>query len=156
MLPHQPVAVPDREHYLDSMPSDLDAQIEAFLAGSPFAVAGASVSRHKYGNRVLRCYRQRQRVAYPINPHHSEIEGLPCYATLAAAPSPIHGVSLITQPEVSIDIVDQALALGIRHFWFQPGAEHPTALERARAAGANVIAGGPCILVVLGYRERED
>lgn len=137
------------------MQSDLDAQIDAFLAGSPFAVAGASAARHKYGNRVLRCYWQRQRVAYPINPHRSEVEGKPCYPTLAEVPAPIHGVSLITQPAVSIDIVDQALALGIQHFWFQPGAEHPTALERARAAGANVIAGGPCILVVLGYREHE-
>jgi len=135
------------------MSSDLDARIEAFLAGSPFAVAGASAARHKYGNRVLRCYWQRQRVAYPINPYRSAVEGQPCYPTLAAAPLPIHGVSLVTQPEVSVNVIDEALALGIRHFWFQPGAEHPTALERATAAGANVIAGGPCLLVVLGYRE---
>lgn len=137
------------------MPVDLDARIAAFLGGSPFAVAGASAARHKYGNRVLRCYWQRQRIAYPINPYRTEVEGQPCYPRLAAAPSPIHGVSLVTQPEVSVDVIDEALAQGIRHFWFQPGAEHPTALERATRAGANVIAGGPCLLVVLGYRESQ-
>jgi len=134
------------------MLSDLDAQIDAFLAGTPFAVAGASASRHKYGNRVLRCYWQRERSAYPINPHRSEVEGVRSYPSLSQVPEAVHGVSLVTQPAVSLTIVDEALELGIRHFWFQPGAEHPTALERALGAGANVIAGGPCILVVLGYR----
>jgi len=138
------------------MLSDLDAQIDAFLAGTPFAVAGASASRHKYGNRVLRCYWQRHRIAYPINPQRAEVEGVRSYPSLSQLPEAVHGVSLVTQPEVSLTIVDEALALGIRHFWFQPGAEHPTALERAHAAGSNVIAGGPCILVVLGYRAERD
>ena len=48
----------------------------------------------------------------------------------------------------------EAVALGIRHLWMQPGAESDAAVEAAREAGVNVIAGGPCILVTLGYRER--
>jgi hypothetical protein len=35
----------------------------------------------------------------------------------------------------------------------QPGAENPEAIAEAEAAGANVIHGGPCVLVVLGFRE---
>jgi hypothetical protein len=35
----------------------------------------------------------------------------------------------------------------------QPGAESAEAVARAEAAGASVIHGGPCLLVVLGYRE---
>lgn len=137
------------------MLSDLDAQIDAFLAGSPFAVAGASASPHKYGNRVLRCYCQHQLNVYPINPLKAEVEGMRAYPSLSEVPEAVHAVSLVTQPAVSVSIVDEALELGIRHFWFQPGAEHPIALKRAQAAGSNVIAGGPCILVVLGYRESD-
>ena len=37
--------------------------------------------------------------------------------------------------------------------WMQPGAESPAAIARAQALGMNVIAGGPCLLVVLGFRE---
>jgi len=35
----------------------------------------------------------------------------------------------------------------------QPGAESRRAIERAEELGLTVIAGGPCLLVSLGYRE---
>ena len=55
--------------------------------------------------------------------------------------------------ELTERIVEEAIAAGVRHLWMQPGAESAAAIERARAAGLNVIAGGPCLLVALGYRE---
>src|SRR5690606_25561635 len=91
---------------------------------------------------------------YPVNPTRAEVEGATCYPSLGALPERIHGVSLITPPEVSAAVVGEALHLGIKHFWFQPGSEHVEVIERARAAGADVIADGPCILVVLGFKER--
>jgi predicted CoA-binding protein len=68
-------------------------------------------------------------------------------------PGPIDGVSIITPPAVTEKIVAQAVSLGIKHIWMQPGAESPAAVALAKDAGANVIAGGPCILVALHYRE---
>ena len=50
-------------------------------------------------------------------------------------------------------VVEEALALGIEHYWMQPGAESDAAIAAIEAAGRNVIAHGPCLLVVLGYRE---
>ena len=138
------------------MNSNVDADIEAFLAGRVFAVAGASGDRHKYGNLVLRCYWQRSRVAYPVNPRRSAIEGVACYPTVRAVPEPVHGLSLVTQPETSVQVVQEALDCNVRHFWFQPGAEHPRALALARAADSVVIAGGPCVLVVLRYDASAD
>jgi hypothetical protein len=35
----------------------------------------------------------------------------------------------------------------------QPGAESAAAIDLAEELGVSVIAGGPCLLVVLGYRE---
>lgn len=128
-------------------------QIEAFLAGSPFAVVGASTNRDKYGNKVLRCYMQNDLAVFPINPRADEIEGLPCYADLASAPEKIHGLSIITPPAITEKVIDEAATLGIKHIWMQPGAESDTAIEKAEAHGMNVIASGPCLLVVLGYRE---
>lgn len=130
----------------------LDASIAAFLNGTPFAVVGASASREKYGNQVLRCYWGAGRVAYPVNPSATLIEGEVCYPSLAALPVRPHAVSIITPPAVSASVVEDALALGVKHLWFQPGAENDVAIARARAAGANVIAHGPCVLVVLGWR----
>jgi predicted CoA-binding protein len=130
--------------------------IEAFLDGRPHAVVGASRSRAKYGNKCLRCYLQNDMPVYAVNPNcprGQSIEGQTVYATLADLPEAVHGVSIITPPHVTERIVEQAIDLGIEHLWMQPGAESVAAVERARAAGLSVIAGGACLLVVLGFRE---
>lgn len=131
---------------------DEHEQITAFLAGSPHAVVGASRDRSKYGNKVLRAYMQTSRAAVPVNPIEEKVEGEKAYPDLASLPEKVHGVSVITPPKVTESIVEQAGALGIKHIWLQPGAESPQAVRRAEELGMNVISGGPCILVVLGFR----
>jgi predicted CoA-binding protein len=131
----------------------LSQKIAAFLEHGPHAVVGASRDRDKYGNKVLRAYLQRQRAVYPVNPKVPEIEGLTAYPDLASLPEPVHGVSIVTPPAVTEQVVQQAAALGIRHIWIQPGGESPQAIQLAERLGLNLIAGGPCLLVVLGYRE---
>ncbi|MCA9770983.1 MAG: CoA-binding protein [Myxococcales bacterium] len=127
-------------------------RIEAFLAGDGFAVVGATTVRAKYGNKVLRSYLQAGRTAYPVHPREREIEGLRAYPNLGAIPGAVHGVSIITPPAITERVVEEAAALGVRHLWMQPGAESTKAIERAEARGVAVIAGGPCVLVELGFR----
>ena len=128
-------------------------KINQFLAGKRFAVVGASANREKYGNKVLRVYQQRKLNVVPVNPSGGEIEGLTAYTDLASVPGTIDGVSIITPPKVTDGAVAQALALGIKNIWMQPGAESPAAIELAEQAGANVIADGPCILVSLRFHD---
>jgi predicted CoA-binding protein len=132
----------------------LSQKIAAFLEHGPHAVVGASRDRDKYGNKVLRAYLQRQRAVYPVNPKVLEVEGLTAYADLASLPEPVHGVSIVTPPAVTEQVVQQAAALGIRHIWIQPGGESPQAIQLAEQLGLNLIAGGPCLLVALGYHEK--
>jgi len=135
------------------MTRTVQQKIESFLASSPYAVVGASTDREKYGNKVLRCYQQHGREVYPINPKASEVEGLKAYPDLAAVPAKLSGISVITPPAVTVQVVREAAALGIPRIWMQPGAESPEAVRTAEALGLEVIAGGPCLLVVMGYRE---
>ena len=130
-----------------------DERIQAFLAGAPHAVVGASQDRSKYGNKVLRAYLQHDRPAHPINPNADEVEGRAAFADLASLPEPVHGISVITPPAVTERIVEDAAAAGITHIWMQPGSESPAAIANAEAHGMNVIAGGPCLLVAIGFRE---
>ena len=125
---------------------------ETFLAASTFGVVGASSNRQKYGNKVLRCYLQNGRTAIPIHPTETNVEGQQTYESLADAPA-IESLSIITPPAVTEQIVDAAIATGVQHLWMQPGAESESAIEKAKAAGLTVISGGPCLLVVLGFRE---
>ncbi len=131
----------------------LQERVEKFLAGQRYAVVGASRNRRKYGNKVLRVYLQNDREAIPINPRADEVEGITAYPDLASLPAAVHGVSIITPPNVTESVVEEAGRLGIQHIWMQPGAESATALARAEELGMNVIAGGPCLLVVLGFHE---
>ena len=88
-----------------------------------------------------------------MNPRADEIEGVAAYPGIDAVPGPVYGLSVVTPPSISEQVVAEALAAGIRHIWFQPGAESDRAIEIAREGGVEPIFGGPCVLVLLGFRD---
>ena len=133
----------------------VEQQMEAFLAGTPHAVVGASQDREKYGNKVLRAYLQRQRAVYPVNPTARVVEGLAAFPDLSSLPESVHGISIVTPPQVTEQVVIEAARLGIHHVWMQPGSESKRAVELAQEAGMNVIWGGPCILVAMRFHETD-
>ena len=132
----------------------VEQQMEAFLAGTPHAVVGASQDREKYGNKVLRAYLQRLRSVFPVHPTAEVVEGLAAFPNLASLPKPVHGISIVTPPQVTEQVVVEAARLGIQHVWMQPGAESKRAVELALEANMNVIWGGPCILVAMRFHEK--
>lgn len=127
--------------------------VAAFLAVGSFAVVGASADRAKYGNKVLRCYLQHGLPVVGVHPKLTACEGAAVHPSLAAAPGGPRAVSIVAPPAAALGIVQDALAAGCRQLWFQPGAEDPAAVAAARAAGLAVIAGGPCLLVALGFHD---
>lgn len=131
----------------------MDESIRAFLAERRFAVVGASPDRSKYGNKVLRCYLQHGRDAVPVHPKETVVEGHAAFPSLSAIPGGVGAVSVITPPAVTEKVVEECAKLGIRHVWMQPGAESDAAVRKARELGLSVIAGGPCLLVALGFRD---
>lgn len=131
----------------------VQTQIEEFLDGAPHAVVGASRDRAKYGNKVLRAYLQNDRPVFAVNPNADSVEGVLSFADLQSLPESVYGISVITPPDVTEKIIEEAGKLGIKHVWMQPGAESDEALKKAAELGISVISGGPCALVVLGYRE---
>jgi len=129
---------------------DTRAAISAFLKSSSFAVVGASNHMHKFGARVFASYLAHGRRAYPVHPHDRMIQGHESFGTLRDLPERVEAVSIVTPPDVTEQIVEDAAAAGVRRVWMQPGAESPRAVARARELGLEVIAGGPCVLVELG------
>jgi predicted CoA-binding protein len=102
---------------------------------------------------VLRCYQQHGKTVYPVNPKAPEVEGLKAYPSLAALPVAVKAISVITPPMATEQVVRDAAAAGVTHIWMQPGAESQSAIAAAESLGMSVIAGGPCLLVVVGYHE---
>ena len=131
----------------------MQERFERFFSSAAFGVVGASKNREKYGNKVLRCYLQNGRRAWGVNPRETKIEGAPCVAAVSQLPPEVRSLSVITPPEVTERVVEEAIAHGIQAVWMQPGAESEKAVARCREAGLTVIGDGSCLLVVLGFRE---
>lgn len=131
----------------------IQEQINKFLSAGAFGVVGASSSRQKFGNRVLRCYLQNGRRAIPVNPNEVQIEGITCVKSVEELPPEVKSISMITPPGVTEQLVPRAIAHGIENIWMQPGAESPAAVALCREKGINIIADGSCLLVVMGFHD---
>lgn len=125
---------------------------EIFLKASLFAVAGASQDRSKYGNKVFLAIVASGRTVYPLNPTAAEVEGHIAFASIADLPVVPESLSIVTPPHITRQVIQQAIAAGVKNIWMQPGAEDHQASQDAREAGLNVIDDGSCILVSLSIK----
>jgi uncharacterized protein len=129
------------------------ATMQRYLAATSYLVLGASTDREKYGNKVLRCLQQHGKTVFPVNPKASQVEGAAAFPSIAAIPQRVSAASIITPPAVTEAAIPELVKHGVEVVWMQPGAESARAIQAAEAAGLAVIAGGPCVLVVMGYRD---
>ena len=130
-------------------------KIKTFLAGKRFAVVGASTDRSKYGNKVLRVTSRTTSKSFQSTPRPAKSKVSPHIriSRPRLASSTAFRSSLRRQSPSASSTTPSAL--GIKNIWMQPGAESDSAIQAAEAAGANVIAHGPCILVSLRYHDDE-
>ena len=125
----------------------------AFFQLQAFAVVGASEDRAKFGNKVLRCYVQHGYTVTPVNKRSTSIEGLTCVPSLAqwvgSQPPTALGVSLVTPPGVTKIVIEEGYALGLRHFFLQPGTHDKETDAWLRTLPDVAVVKG-CVLVELG------
>lgn len=122
--------------------------ILAFLNSRPIAVFGVSRDPEKYGYKVYRTLKDKGLHVYGVNPRTTEVDGDPLYPDLRSLPELPEAIVTVVPPEVTREVVRQALQAGVRKIWMQPGSEHAEAIAAAEQAGATVVHGGPCIMVV--------
>ena len=77
----------------------------------------------------------------PVHPKASEVAGLRAYPDLMSIPRSVDVVDLFVSGDRLLGVVDQAAKIGAPVIWFQPGAEHAAAEQRARDLGMKVISG---------------
>jgi predicted CoA-binding protein len=125
------------------------SDIQQFLTGQSFAVAGASRDPQKYGNKVFQALLKTGRQVFPLNPGAAEIDRIRAYPDLKSLPLVPECLSIVTPPDITASVIAAAIEVGVKSIWMQPGAEHRQASEQARQAGCLVIDDGSCLLVAL-------
>lgn len=88
-----------------------------FLSQQRLAVVGVSGNRDVPGNHIFKLLRERGHEVYAVSPHFETFDGEPCYSNLAALPEVPDGVVIVTRPEVTLDVVQQCIAAGIKRVW---------------------------------------
>ena len=113
------------------------------------AIIGASSDRSKYGNKSVRAHLQQGYEVYPVHPRESIIEGLPAYRSVLDVPvATLDRISVYLPPALGLQIIDEIARKPAREVWFNPGAESPALVARARTLGVNAIVG--CSIIAVG------
>lgn len=116
--------------------------------GRVVAVIGASSDRSKFGNKAVRAFVHHGDTVVPINPREPEVEGLTSYRSVLDVPGPIDMATFYVSPRVGLALLDEVAKKGIAEVWFNPGADSPELVERARAAGLKPVVG--CSIMAIG------
>src|SRR5205809_441458 len=77
----------------------------------------------------------------PVNPTINDTLGEHAYKSLRDIPEHVDVVQVFRRPEEVSAIVDDAIAIGAKVVWMQPGTENEEAAVRAKSAGLQAVMG---------------
>lgn len=122
------------------------AQVDSFLAQPHIAVAGYSGNPKKFGNIVFSTLKEKGYNVYPVNPSGGKTpDGETIYENLETLPDEVKALYVVTKPDVSETLVEQALEKGFTHFWIQQMSENKTVIQLLQDHTEKVT--GQCILM---------
>lgn len=112
-----------------------ETALDALRTYTSFAVIGVSAQPEKYGHEVFETLLTAGYTVYPINPKYSEIDGHPCYPSLAALPVMPDVVVLTLSPQTSEQALPKVVAAGARLIWLPPGCFTQAAVQVCKDTG---------------------
>ncbi len=120
-----------------------DDGIRTLLRSGPrIAMIGASSNPARPSSGVLRSLRGAGYDVVAVNPREREIDGLPCYPSLAdavAATGPVDVVDVFRRSDLCVEHAREAVAAGARCLWLQLGIANAEAARIAHDAGLLVV-----------------
>ncbi len=103
-------AVAERESHADA------ASLRHIFAAGSVAVVGASRRPESVGRAILHNLLTSGYTGqvYAVNPHASEIEGVPCLPSPAALPGPVDVVVVVVPPSAVLDVAEECGKRGVK------------------------------------------
>jgi uncharacterized protein len=122
------------------MPSDQEL-LEIYRSTKTIAVVGASEDESKPAHRIPAYLQSQGYKVVPVNPRGGVVLGEQAYPTLSQVGGTIDVVDVFRPPEEAETVARQAIEIGPRVLWFQPGTDTPEATRAAMEAGLTVVTG---------------
>ncbi len=95
----------------------IDTLVKDFLAQKKIAVVGVSDRRETGCNAAYKRFKSAGYQVYAVNPRIANFEGDPCYPDLKSIPEKPEAVFILSNPQVTQQVVGQCVELGIKHVW---------------------------------------
>jgi predicted CoA-binding protein len=112
------------------------------------AIIGASNNRGKYGNKAVRAFVKTSHKVFPVHPALAEVEGLPCYKSIADVPERPNLTSVYVGPEILMKLLPDIAAKGCDELWLNPGTESPEVFAKALKLGLKTVQ--TCSILAVG------
>ena len=87
------------------------------------ALVGASNDKSKFGNRIYRDLKIKGYNVIPINTKEERIEGDKAYTSIQMMDDLPDIVIFVVPPPIAMKVAQNAVELGVKYLWFQPGSE---------------------------------
>ena len=97
--------------------SKIDTLVQDFLAQKKIAVVGVSDKRETGCNLGYRKFKEASYTVCAVNPRLTTFDGDPCYPDLKSIPEKPQAVFILANPQVTEQIIQQCVDLGIKHVW---------------------------------------
>jgi len=95
----------------------VDNLVQDFLAQKKIAVVGVSDKRDTGCNLNYKKFKENGYRVYAVNPRINKFDGDACYPDLRSIPEKPDAVFILANPQVTDQIVQQCVELGVKHVW---------------------------------------
>jgi predicted CoA-binding protein len=104
--------------------------MDTFISRSyTYVLIGASSNEEKYGYKILENLLDAGFHVLPINPKGGQILGQKVYKNINEIAEGIDVVIFVVPPQVTKNIIEDVVSLGITKVWLQPGSESDEVIE---------------------------
>jgi uncharacterized protein len=119
---------------------DRDALLRIYRQTRTIAVVGASANPQKPAHKIPAYLRSQGYRIVPVNPRGGELLGERAYRSLLEVPAPVDAVDVFRPPAEAETVARDAVTVGAKVLWFQPGTHTEKAVRLAAEAGLEVVA----------------
>lgn len=112
---------------------------EILKSKKSFAIVGASNEMLKYGNELVRIFKDYGYKIFPINPKYDVIEGIKGYPSLKELPEKPDVVIAALAPKNAVHVVPVVKEIGVDTIWFPPNCFDDTSIQKAKELNLNFV-----------------